>query len=239
MKYKHDENEKFALEYGDIAVPIELYDDSAIVYHVAESAFLLWNTEFGTAPFSGSSKNRLINELVPIMKKYNFHPSEDIGKTLLIYIFNNHDAPTLEESNIVILKTPQEIENCKFDPSLPNFDLVSGNYGDVVCCCLREDKAVAFSALNDYSDNEYPEIYVECAPKYRMSGYATLCVKAMARYLTTVCNAKKVSYVCESSNAASCRVAEKAGFKLIGHRIPFVFYRNKNNFEGEEAIDGV
>ena len=99
---------------------------------------------------------------------------------------------------------------------------------DDACAIHRVGNTIAaYAALNDFPEEEdVREIHVECAPAYRKNGYATACTVRLADFLLS--RGYSVKYVCRHTNLTSARVAEKAGFTLVGRKYSFVCYRNED-----------
>ena len=226
MKYTFDESEEFVLRHGDVAIPIELTENDAVIYHAVEDIFLAWDAELSGGPLTEQAKRSLISALCGVMNAFGFVPSEDVGTALLTYHYISDENHGAKANGTVILQTPEDIAKYEFDTSLWRLDIDPDDEFDVLCCRVENGRVAAFAAVNDFSDEDYPEICVECAPEHRCKGYATECAEGLVKYLTGVCGAKAVSYVCRESNIASRRVAEKAGFKFVSRRVPFVFYRD-------------
>lgn len=80
---------------------------------------------------------------------------------------------------------------------------------------IADGKIVCIASVNCVSElGQCVEIGVECAPEYRLRGYAVSCVSALTRELCAGGNV--VLYRHYHTNIGSSAVAKKAGFRAVG-----------------------
>ena len=232
MIYLEDrELAQFSLTEGLIAVPLELYESESgeirfTVYpgleHVAEGFVGQGFADI----FSGEAIAYLKKHLTPYVREYGLDPSRDADVYFLDYRLREGDkvpsSAVLPNTELIDGTTDRSgwynatTHALEMDPDDP----------EDVCAVYRiGDTLVAYAALNDFPEEEdVREIHVECAPAYRKLGYATSCTVMLSKFLLG--RGYSVKYVCRHTNAASARVAEKAGFSLVGKKYSFVCYRN-------------
>ena len=92
-----------------------------------------------------------------------------------------------------------------------------GQRGKVI---LKDGKIACVCVENYVPYEDFTEIAVETAKKYRKNGFATECVYALTSEL--IDNGEKVRYMCNASNEASIRTAAAAGFYEIGQDYYFI-----------------
>ena len=233
IRTEDKELSEFSLTEGCIAVPMEVYQPVGgeiclTVYpgweNVAEDFLRLFSDD----PFSDDAVDWLKKHLTPVIRKYGMSPSRDADVYFLDYRMTDRQAlaqaGVLPDTELIdghtdmtgwINGTTHALE---MDPDDP----------DDACAIYRVGNTIAaYAALNDFPEEEdVREIHVECAPAYRKNGYATACTIRLADFLLT--RGYSVKYVCRHTNLASARVAEKAGFTLVGRRYSFVSYRNED-----------
>jgi RimJ/RimL family protein N-acetyltransferase len=222
---------EFSLTEGCIAVPLEVYQPIGgeiclTVYPGGESVAEDFLRRFSDEPFSAESIDWLKCRLIPCVEKYGMSPSRDADVYFLDYRLTDRwdlaEVRTLPATELIdghtdmTAWTNATTHALEMDPDDP----------EDVCAAYRiGDTLVAYAALNDFPEEEdVREIHVECAPAYRGQGYATSCTVMLSKFLLG--RGYSVKYVCRHTNAASARVAEKAGFSRVGKRYSFVCYRN-------------
>ena len=223
--------ETFALEEGDIAVPLEIYipEGTGMPEITVYSRFCDIAGEFmkkyAASPFSGEAIDFLRESLMSAMTELGFDPSPDLGNCIREY--NLRDEAELDRTRI--LPATRLIKNNAELQVLPNHTtheccVDDEDEADACAIQVEEGAIAAYAAVNDthYDDNSV-EIHVECAPSYRNRGFAASCAAVLAEHLLK--QGYTVRYCCRTNNAASSRVAKKLGFKPAGTRFSFVCYR--------------
>lgn len=223
---------EFSLTEGCIAVPMEVYQPAygeicLTVYPGLESVADEFLRLFSEEPFSADAIDWLKKRLTPLAREFGMWPSRDADVHFLDYRL--FDRQALDESRILpdteLADGHTDMSGWKnatthaleMDPDDPDDACAIHRIGDIIA---------AYAALNDFPEEEdVREIHVECAPIYRKSGYATSCTARLAEFL--LARGYSVKYVCRHTNRASSRVAEKAGFTLVGRKYSFVCYRNE------------
>lgn len=84
---------------------------------------------------------------------------------------------------------------------------------------------VSVCGVNGLTGDHSVEIAVATAESFRRHGYALSCLVKMTNYLTS--KGYMVSYMCESENEPSSRLAEKAGFTLVSRDYNFVCFEKE------------
>lgn len=227
----------FTLTDGEIAVPFSVTKPqdgpcSITVYApflgIAEEFERLYTED----PFTDSAVAFLKEHLTEPMHRYGFKLSRDIDNRIRTFLIRDvgevHSDICLANTRIVsgaddlealVNLTTHAIEMDADDPD------------DISAIAVENGKIIAYATLNDVFEGEdFLEISVECALGYRGQGYASSCAAALAKELAT--RGYTVSYKCRHTNAASARVAMKAGFKETSMEYNFVCYREKER--GEE-----
>jgi RimJ/RimL family protein N-acetyltransferase len=224
---------EFSLTEGCIAVPVELYQPvdgelCVTVYPGLERVADEFLRLFSEDPFSDEAIEWLKKCLTPFVGKYGMSPSRDADVYFLDYRMRERPALAKERllSATELIDGSTDITGWKnattheleMDPDDP----------DDACAVYRVGNTIAaYAALNDFPEEEnVREIHVECAPAYRGKGYATSCTVCLSAFLLE--RGYSVKYVCRHTNLASARVAEKAGFTLVGRKYSFVCYRNED-----------
>lgn len=224
---------EFSLTEGCIAVPVELYQPvdgelCVTVYPGLERVTDEFLRLFSEDPFSAEAIAWLKKCLTPFIGKYGMSPSRDADVYFLDY--RMRERPALAKERILpdteLIDGHTDMSGWKnattheleMDPDDP----------DDACAVYRVGNTIAaYAALNDFPEEEnVREIHVECAPAYRGKGYATSCTVCLSAFLLE--RGYSVKYVCRHTNLASARVAEKAGFTLVGRKYSFVCYRNED-----------
>lgn len=224
---------RFTFAEGDIAVPISVtkkVGDSECTITVYEPFYEVAATfekRFSDAPFSDEAIAYLKDNLTAPMLQKGFRTTRDIDSRIRTFLLcRAEDIPTetiRPETRIVSGKddlstftnaTTHEIEMDEDDPD------------DISAIIVENGRLVAYATLNDvFDDEEFLEISVECAVGYRERGYATSCAALLS---TELCKrGYNVSYKCRHANAASARVAQKAGFAETSMEYNFVCYRDE------------
>lgn len=224
---------EFSLTEGCIAVPVELYQPvdgelCVTVYPGVESVAEEFLRLFSRDPFSADAIEWLKKCMTPFVGKYGMAPSRDADVYFLDYRLTDRanlaEVRTLHATELIdghtdmTAWTNATTHALEMDPDDP----------DDACAIYKvENTVAAYAALNDFPEEEdVREIHVECAPAYRKKGYATACTVRLADFLLN--RGYSVKYVCRHTNLASARVAEKAGFTLVGRKYSFVCYRNED-----------
>ena len=224
---------EFSLTEGCISVPIEVYQPvdgelCVTVYPGLERVADEFLRLFSEDPFSDEAIEWLKKCLTPFVGKYGMSPSRDADVYFLDY--RMRERPALAKERILpdteLIDGHTDMSGWKnattheleMDPDDP----------DDACAVYRVGNTIAaYAALNDFPEEEnVREIHVECAPAYRGKGYATSCTVCLSAFLLE--RGYSVKYVCRHTNLASARVAEKAGFTLVGRKYSFVCYRNED-----------
>ena len=224
---------EFSLTEGCIAVPVELYQPvdgelCVTVYPGLERVTDEFLRLFSEDPFSAEAIAWLKKCLTPFVGKYGMSPSRDADVYFLDYRLTDRsdlaEVRTLPATELIdghtdmTAWTNATTHALEMDPDDPD---------DACAICRVGNTIAAYAALNDFPEEEdVREIHVECAPAYRKNGYATACTIRLADFL--LARGYSVKYVCRHTNLASARVAEKAGFTLVGRKYSFVCYRNED-----------
>ena len=232
IRLEDEDLARFSLTEGYIAVPFEVYQPvggemRVTVYPGLEGMAQEFVRLFPRDPFSPDAIEWLKKRLTPFVGEYGMTPSRDADVHFLDYRLTDR----LDLAKERILPDTELIDGhtdmsgwknatthaLEMDPDDPDDACAIHRIGDVIA---------AYAALNDFPEEEdVREIHVECAPIYRKSGYATSCTARLAEFL--LARGYSVKYVCRHTNRASSRVAEKAGFTLVGRKYSFVCYRNE------------
>ncbi|MBQ7669341.1 MAG: GNAT family N-acetyltransferase [Clostridia bacterium] len=222
-----EELEEFVFDGGsDIAVPVTLDESDGVVTLTVYSRYMREAEEFagkyGGDPFSKEALAYLDGVFSPLMEKAGFRFECEYDQTVLNFASDVEVpvtdcgadivfADTNEKLNELYLSTTRDIEIDDDDPC------------DVVFAAVKDGAALSVASVNDYSDNGSVEINVETEKNSRGKGYATAAVSSLVNYLVSL--GETVSYRCRKSNAASRRVAEKAGLKYKGKTFFYVCYK--------------
>lgn len=224
---------EFSLTEGDIAVPFEILyceemtEPEITVYEqfrVVAEEFL---AVFGNDPFSDEAVSFLKERLTAPMREFGFTLSKSIDHRIRLFTLTH-----AEDVNMSAVCAGTKIVSGKDDLSVlrnlttHSLEMDSDDPDDISAIALVGDAIVAYATENDaiFGDPQI-EISVECARAYRGQGLATSCAAALAGELLR--RGYTVSYKCRHTNAASARVAEKAGFKESGMQYSFVCYRDE------------
>lgn len=219
--------ERFSLDEGDIAVPVEIYlpNGAAEAEITAYSAFLSEAETFARTPgahaLDAAALQKLADQLAPRMAQYGFLPSPDRENRIDEYILR--DAAALRREVIL-----PDTRICTGEENAPFESAVMHSPEEGERCAVHVvDGVIAACAVENDSfwEDGAVEISVECAPQYRGSGLASSCAALLAESI--LAEGSAVRYHCRVSNAASARVAEKVGFTRTGTRCSFVFYRKE------------
>lgn len=165
-------------------------------------------------PISRNGITELDGYLTETMKAFGYFPPDRKRELLLEYSIR--ELPKNIPNNTVILDA-DDIN--KYPSSLSKWSLES----DTVCAAIVDGEIAAVAGTNDISDTA-PEIYVECASRFRRRGLGRSAALGMAAHLLAA-GATEVLYRHYDSNEASRRLAASAGFTFRAFLLPFVFYR--------------
>lgn len=219
--------ERFSLSrHGAMAIPISIFESSGgtVTYEVYKKLMRkIRSFEKSAAdPFSDEGILHLREIADGYMKKY-MYTATDRCEILLEY---KADFP-LPDSSVctVILKTNAEISAYGADTTLWNLEVDDEDVRDVICAVIENGRIAAYACVNDIADDDGLEITVECAPAYRCRGYASSCAVGITNYLIKEASASAVHYKCRSTNIASRKCAEKAGFTYTGRSLTLVYER--------------
>ncbi len=228
----------FSLTEGDIAVPFSLTrpvsgGEAEITvyepfYGIAE-AFL---QRYGADPFSDAAIAFLKENLCEPMHRYGFRLAKDIDNRIQTFVMRDPAATAVDAvtENTRIVSSAEDLTGMN-NLTTHRIELDGEDPDDIAAVTVAEGRILAYAMLNDVFDGEeYVEISVECALGHRGSGYASSCAALLARELCA--RGYTVSYKCRHTNAASARVAEKAGFTKESMEYNFVCYREYRS--GEE-----
>ena len=175
----------------------------------------------GDDPFDGSALSELCDKVEPIAEKMGYSMDRKNNRPVMEYSLTetNNAIKTYAEKASIIHSTKEVAEFsclCLHKPE-------TAEDGFDACAVIICDNAVcAVAGINDFSDDDSYEIYVETARDYRERGYASSAVSALSEYL--ISKGCTVSYKCGADNKASIAVAEKLGMKLCGCRYDAVCY---------------
>lgn len=219
--------EKFSLSRnGVIALPITVSEssDGSISYSVYKKLMRKVSAFEKTYkdPFCEDNADKLRAICEPLMKKHGYSIS---GDPEILTELEARVSPPRGKADTIILKTCDEIAKYPADTTLWNLDVDDEDTADVICAVIENGHVAAYACVNDTRDADGYEITVECAPQYRGRGFASSCAAALTGYLISEAKASVVYYKCRSSNSASRRVAEKAGFTYTGRSMTFVYER--------------
>ncbi len=223
--YEDADLEEFALgEDSDVAVPISVSEDAdGAVTVTVYSRFAKEAEEFAkkyeSDPFSARALDFIDSAFAPPMSGYGFRFEREYDQTLLTF---TSSGKTEKSGKTVYIGTQAELEKYEF-MTAGDFEIDDGDPCDAAFAVVEDGKIVSVAAVNDYSDDGAVEINVETAPAFRGRGFATAAVSALASYLEGL--GERVTYKCRKSNAASVKVAEKAGMKYAGKAFNYVCYR--------------
>lgn len=232
MIYLEDEDlAHFSLTEGLIAVPWEMYQpqDGELrftVYPGLEKVAEDFLKQGFADIFSAEAIAYLKKRLTPFVREYGHAPSRDADVFFLDYRLQRDDALPLS----LVLPGTERIDGTTdrsgwYNATTHALEMDPEDPEDVSAIYRIGDTVAAYAALNDFPEEEdVREIHVECAPAYRGKGYATSCTVKLSSLLQTM--GYNVKYMCRHTNGASARVAEKAGFSLVGKKYSFVCYRN-------------
>jgi len=229
IRYEDAELEEFALTEGDIAVPVEIYipADGSEPEMTVFSAFGCCADDFvrlhASEPLGDAAIQFWRSCLSSAMKERDFELSPDNEMRIREYKLSEKDM--LNRKCILpdtrIIRSKEELARLKSAVThIPDED-----YDDILCAVhVIDGVIVACAAENDsYFEDDSMEIHVECAPQFRNRGFSSSCAAALAEAI--LAEETPVRYHCRTTNSASVRVAEKAGFRLLGTRFSQVCYR--------------
>lgn len=223
--------EQFALELGDVAVPLEIYrnlvsdvTDMTVYARFSELAGRL-RLRFDTDLLSPEAIQYAQDALTDGMRPLDFLPSPDTDNRIDEFILRSDDPfpsfPTQPQTRI--LRVPEDMQSLR---NCTSQEIILDGEGDVCAVSVEGHRIVACAAINDtvFEDGAL-EVSVECVPERRNEGRATACVAALTRELLN--QGYAVRYHCRSRNDVSRHIAQKLGFTHAGIRYSFVFYRRE------------
>lgn len=228
--FEEAELEEYSLTEGDIAVPAEVYlpagekEAQILVYKAFADAAQEFERLFAHAPFSDAALRFWAEHLNPAMDTYGFEPSPDNRCAVREYRMERkedlHTVHLLPDTRLI--RRDAELRAL---PNATSQPLTLSEEGEEACAVHTVNgEVIACAAENDLCwEDDSVEIHVECAPSARCRGYATSCAVLLTQDLLR--DGHPVRYLCRESNAASVRVAEKAGFTFTGIRYSHVCYR--------------
>lgn len=230
IRWEDAELEEFSLKEGDIAVPMDVYlpVGAAVPEITAYRAFSTTAEDYlrlyGDAPFSENAVGFLHARLAPGMARCGFSPARDALTMIREYGMKCGEGC----DTALVLPQTRLIRRSADAAGLVNcttHSLFEEDGGEELCAVhVIDGKIAAYAAVNDtYFEDGAAEISVECAPAYRCRGFAASCAARLTSALLG--EDTPVRYHCRVGNAASCRVAEKVGFTLLGVRCSYVCYR--------------
>ena len=233
IQTEDSEFSEFSLTEGDIAVPIEILlfegmtEPEITVYEPFLETAEAFVRMFGKDPFSDEAICFLKEKLTDPMRAYGFAPSKSIDHRIRLFIVTQSE----EINGAAILPGTEIVSGADDLTKLRNLtthrlEMDPEDPDDISAVVLVGDAIAAYATENDAIFGEPQiEISVECAPSYRGHGFATSCAATLAN--TLLRRGYVVSYKCRHTNAASARVAQKAGFRETGMQYSFVCYRNE------------
>ncbi len=221
----------FALSEGCIAVPFSVVRDKngdaceITVYEpylrVAEEFVRL----YGEDPFSDGAIAYLREQLTVPMRAHGFVPSPDMTDRIRTFSIRPGEADIsarIDPATRLVSGKDDLSSFCNMTTHAIEMD--PDDPDDISAVIIQDGKLVAYATLNDvFDEGASLEISVECAVGYRGRGYASSCAALLAKELTG--RGYTVLYKCRHVNAASARVAEKAGFAEASMEYNFVCYR--------------
>lgn len=216
------EGEAFVFENNwDIAVPvsIELPDGGeprVEVFPCIEKKVREYESRFREDLLADAALHWLWSALAPDAAAWGYRDDRFRGNWG--YVYRYRDRQTL-------LPQVRLLYRCSSPENATTFDLDyclhEGHAAAVIC---EEGRAVSAALTHTPPEaGDICEIGVETVPGYRGKGYASACAAALAEFLRGQgCDAE---YRFQHRNAASRRVAEKAGFARAGRFYSYVLRR--------------
>ena len=175
----------------------------------------------GFDPFEADALEELCNKVEPVASDMGYTMDRKGNRTVLEFSLSEmNDIVKTNAENAIVIQSYKDVSD---HPCLCLHKPETAEDGFDACAVVVCDNAVcAVAGINDFSDDDSYEIYVETTKDYRGRGYASAAVSALAEYL--ISKGCTISYKCGSDNAASIAVAKKLGMKLDGCRFDAVCY---------------
>ena len=211
---------------SDIAVPVTIDENEDGVTLTVYSRYMreaeAFAERYGDDPFSKEATAYLDEIFSPLMEKAGFRFEREYDQTVFNYMSDVAVSIPECDAEIVRIDTNEKLGEI-FLATTRDIEIDDDDPRDVVFAAVKDGAALSVASVNDYSDDGSVEINVETEKNSRRKGYATSAVSSLVNYLVSL--GETVSYRCRKSNAASRRVAEKAGLKYVGKTFFFVCYR--------------
>lgn len=134
-------------------------------------------------------------------------------------------APTLTDGATLSVCDASELSRYE--------NLLDADLGEGICAAVTVgSQLVCAAGINDFSDSDECEIYVECAGDFRRRGYARCAVLALCERLMS--HGDAVIYKTYSSNHASVALARSCGFAERAESLFLVGYSRSEFDEADE-----
>ncbi len=178
--------------------------------------------EYGSDILGETSVKELFSKIAPVADGMGYEADEKESRVILEYRISspNEDISGFS-GNARIIHDTAEVEGLEchlLHSPCPDPE----DECDVCAVVIRDNTVVSCAGVNDISDDDAVEIFVETAKDYRGCGYGKATVSALVRHLTNM--NYTVAYNCAETNKASSAIAEKLGMTLVGKRLSVVCY---------------
>lgn len=221
-----DFEEFFFDELPDVAIPIEVHlsENGELIittYQKTADVAREYEARFSDAPFSKSALQYLDSKLRPQVVSWGYRPDKRCESHILNFVATDTEEinrSVILPSSQIVYTLPEGIEN----RTTYDFDEAGE---DPIAIIVEDGAVVSLACVNPYDDEEERELNTETAPSYRRRGYSASNVACLAERL--IAEGKRVTYNCNTKNAASRRVAEKCGFASAGQSYYYVCYREE------------
>ena len=212
----------------DVIVPVSIYlpcgegEPEITAYRNVWDICRKYETENFSDILDGPALGGLLCELAPVVREMGYDIDLKGSKIILEYRAERvTSAIEKYAGGADIVETGMELEGLEC-PLIHRPEPDGLDETDVCAVVVKSGEICACAGVNDLSDDDLYEIFVETAVPYRGHGYGTAAVAALARRLIDIgCT---VGYRCAETNRASLRIAEKLGMTYTGKRFSVICY---------------
>lgn len=225
LKFEDSTLEKAVLSGEScIAVPLEVFlksdgETEILTYSFCEKEAKEFCKKFGGTPFSDEALSFADRVFGEKLRGLGYEHYAHEGELMREYILSSEDSLPLVSHKVRMISTNEELsplcENTGCEIEL------NDDGEDLLFAVVQDGEILAYAGMNDvqYADGSV-EISVETSPDYRRQGLGITCVTELCRHILKKGNS--VRYKSAKSNLASCALAEKCGFSLVGERYSYI-----------------
>ncbi|MBE6707724.1 MAG: GNAT family N-acetyltransferase [Ruminococcaceae bacterium] len=211
-----------------IAVPVSVYiplpngEWEITAYENVWEICMEHEAKYGEDILSDSSVKELFSKISPVADKMGYTADEKESRVIREYRVSSLNEDILNYSDMAqIVRDESEIRGLEcplLHPPCPDPE----DECDVCAVVVRDGVIVSCAGVNDISDDDAVEIFVETAKAYRGKGYGKAAVATLVRHLTN--SGYAVAYNCADTNKSSSAIAEKLNMTLAGKRLSIVCF---------------